>query len=65
MSEEFLRERLFKPFETTKADGMGIGVFEMREYIHALGGDVQVESTEMTGTRFRISLPLHIASLEK
>jgi signal transduction histidine kinase len=38
MSEEFIRERLFKPFETTKSAGMGIGVFESREYIQELGG---------------------------
>ena len=33
MSEEFIRERLFKPFDSTKSAGMGIGVFESREYI--------------------------------
>jgi signal transduction histidine kinase len=38
MSEEFIRERLFKPFESTKSAGMGIGVFESREYINELGG---------------------------
>lgn len=59
MSEEFIRQRLFKPFETTKSAGMGIGVFETRDYIHALGGEVQVDSTEAVGTRFRIKLPLH------
>ena len=37
MSEEFIRERLFKPFETTKSAGMGIGVFESREYITGTG----------------------------
>ncbi len=37
MSEEFIRERLFKPFESTKSAGMGIGVFESREYIQRTG----------------------------
>lgn len=62
MSEEFIAQRLFKPFETTKSAGMGIGVFESREYILALGGELQVESTESVGTRFRIKLPLQATS---
>jgi putative PEP-CTERM system histidine kinase len=59
MSEEFIRERLFKPFETTKSAGMGIGVFESREYIHELGGRLEVESRLGGGTTFRMVLPLH------
>ena len=38
MSEKFIREKLFKPFESTKSAGMGIGVFESREYVSELGG---------------------------
>jgi putative PEP-CTERM system histidine kinase len=59
MSEEFIRERLFKPFESTKSAGMGIGVFETREYIHALGGTVEVSSRPSFGTTFTLTLPLH------
>jgi signal transduction histidine kinase len=59
MSEDFIRERLFRPFESTKAAGMGIGVFESREYIHELGGSLDVSSTPGKGTTFRIVLPLH------
>ncbi len=59
MSEEFIRERLFKPFDSTKSAGMGIGVFESREYIHELGGNLEVSSTPGTGTIFRVMLPLH------
>lgn len=59
MSEEFIRERLFKPFESTKSAGMGIGVFESREYIHELGGRIEVASHLTTGTTFRIILPLY------
>jgi putative PEP-CTERM system histidine kinase len=59
MSEEFMRERLFKPFESTKAAGMGIGVFETREYVQELGGTVEVSSQPSVGTTFRITLPLH------
>ena len=57
MSEAFLRERLARPFETTKTSGMGIGVFETRQYIRELGGDVRFESEEGTGTRVSIDLP--------
>ena len=59
MSEEFIRERLFKPFETTKSAGMGIGVFESREYITELGGKLEVASAPGEGTIFNVILPLH------
>lgn len=58
MSEEFIRERLFKPFESTKSAGMGIGVFESREYITELGGTLEVFSTPALGTTFTVILPL-------
>ncbi|PWF47667.1 XrtA/PEP-CTERM system histidine kinase PrsK [Massilia glaciei] len=59
MSAGFMREGLFKPFVTTKTAGMGIGVFESREYIRELGGELQVASAESEGTTFRVILPLH------
>jgi putative PEP-CTERM system histidine kinase len=58
MSEEFIRERLFKPFETTKAAGMGIGVFESQEYIQELGGMLEVTSEPSRGSTFKIILPV-------
>jgi putative PEP-CTERM system histidine kinase len=59
MDEEFVRTRLFKPFDTTKGlTGMGIGAYESREYIRAMGGDVAVRSEPGKGTLFSISLPL-------
>jgi len=57
MSEEFIRERLFKPFETTKNLGMGIGVYESSQYIAQLGGQLLVDSTPNVGTRVRVLLP--------
>ncbi|WP_323142298.1 XrtA/PEP-CTERM system histidine kinase PrsK [Massilia phyllosphaerae] len=57
MSEEFIRERLFKPFDSTKSAGMGIGVFESREYITELGGALEVSSRPSLGTTFRVVLP--------
>jgi putative PEP-CTERM system histidine kinase len=59
MSEEFMRARLFKPFETTKSAGMGVGVFESREYIQELGGQLAVTSSEGLGTTFTMTLPLN------
>ena len=58
MSEEFIRERLFKPFESTKTAGMGIGVFESREYMREIGGRLGVISVPGKGTTFRVTLPL-------
>jgi putative PEP-CTERM system histidine kinase len=59
MSEQFIRDRLFKPFASTKADGMGIGMFESRAYIQELGGQLEVRSAPGQGTTFLIRLPLY------
>lgn len=58
MDEEFIRTRLFQPFDSTKGAGMGIGAYECRETLRALGGAIEVDSTPGRGTRFRLSLPL-------
>lgn len=59
MDEEFIKTRLFRPFDSTKGlTGMGIGAYECREVVVALGGQVVVESTPAVGTTFRILLPL-------
>ncbi|GAA4404685.1 XrtA/PEP-CTERM system histidine kinase PrsK [Quisquiliibacterium transsilvanicum] len=62
MSERFIREQLFKPFESTKDHGMGIGAFESRDYVRELGGSLEVESSEGAGSLFRIRLPLALAT---
>lgn len=59
MAEDFIKDRLFRPFDTTKSgQGMGIGVFQTKEYIRNLGGDVKVQSTENVGTTFSITMPI-------
>jgi len=58
MDGAFMRERLFRPFTSTKGTGMGIGAYECREYIQELGGKVMVDSVLGQGTRFTIQLPL-------
>lgn len=57
MSAQFVRERLFRPFESSKHSGMGIGVYEAQQYVHQLGGSMRVESEEGRGTRVIITLP--------
>jgi len=61
MSEEFLRERLFKPFQSTKANGMGIGAYESFRYIQDLGGRIEVNSELGRGSLFRLVFPLQTA----
>jgi putative PEP-CTERM system histidine kinase len=59
MSREFIQERLFRPFDTTKGSkGMGIGAYQVREYVQSLGGRVDVASEEGKGTRFTLRIPL-------
>jgi putative PEP-CTERM system histidine kinase len=59
MDEAFIRERLFKPFDSTKGTkGMGIGAYQVREYARAMGGQVHVHSEPGHGSRFEILMPL-------
>jgi len=58
MDAAFVRDRLFRPFDTTKGDtGMGIGAYECREFVHSLDGELQIESEPGKGTSVRIILP--------
>ena len=58
MSPEFVRNRLFKPFVSSKQGGFGIGAFEARELVRAMRGRLEVDSREGLGSRFTIRLPL-------
>jgi putative PEP-CTERM system histidine kinase len=63
MTPEFIRDRLFRPFQTTKETGMGVGVYESSQYVTGLGGQILIDSTPDVGTRVRVVLPLgHDAS---
>lgn len=58
MSEDFIKNNLFKPFKTTKGSkGMGIGVYEAREIILAIGGQIKVKSEVDSGTCFKLTIP--------
>ncbi len=58
MTQEFIATRLFKPFHTTKASGMGIGAYESFQYIQELGGRIEVDSEVDRGTVITMWLPL-------
>lgn len=59
MTDEFIRTKLFQPFESTKAGkGMGVGVYQAREYIESLGGCIDVESTVGQGSKFSLTIPV-------
>lgn len=64
MSDEFIRDRLFKPFQSTKTNGMGIGAYESSQYIHELGGKITVVSELQQGTQVTLLIPLFHASVE-
>lgn len=58
MATAFVQERLFRPFQTTKSAGMGIGAYESFQYVQELGGRVSVDSEEGRGTVITVLLPL-------
>ena len=58
MDADFIRNRLFQPFASTKQDGFGVGAFEAKSLIAAMGGRLTVDSRPGHGTRFIIALPL-------
>ncbi|MCP4432976.1 MAG: PEP-CTERM system histidine kinase PrsK [Gammaproteobacteria bacterium] len=61
MSQEFIAERLFRPFDSTKGvSGMGMGVFQSREYFRSINGDLKVVSKENAGSCFTIQLPVEL-----
>ena len=58
MDAEFIRHRLFKPFDTTKGNaGMGIGMYESREFVQQLGGDIHVKSMVGKGSTISLHIP--------
>jgi signal transduction histidine kinase len=62
MSADFIRSRLFQPFASTKDGGFGVGAFEARALVAAMGGRLEVRSREGEGTCFTVFLPLAATS---
>lgn len=58
MSKEFIETRLFKPFQTTKKKGLGVGLYQCKTIIEAHSGKLKVDSMEGKGTDFFVYLPV-------
>lgn len=57
MTERFIAENLFQAFRTTKAKGIGIGLYQCRHIVEAHGGTIEVSSTPGQGSAFTVRLP--------
>jgi len=58
MSEAFVKERLFRLFDTTKSNaGMGIGMYDAKCFVEDIDGDIAVESTPHKGSKITLSIP--------
>jgi putative PEP-CTERM system histidine kinase len=60
MNAEFIQRSLFRPFQTTKKQGIGIGMFQCKMIVEAHRGKIEVQSEVAKGTTFRIFLPVPI-----
>ena len=57
MSGEFIENHLFRPFQTTKKKGLGIGLYQCKTIVEAHSGKLKVNSEEGKGTDFYMYLP--------
>ena len=57
MTQEFIRHKLFHPFQTTKPRGLGIGLYQCRQIVQTFGGTITAESQEGKGTRMMVRVP--------
>jgi signal transduction histidine kinase len=51
-------DRIFAPFHTTKAAGLGVGLPMVKRTVERLGGRIDVSSRLGAGTTFRLTLPM-------
>ena len=66
MDADFIENRLFRPFDTTKGNaGMGVGMYESREFIQQLGGNIRVESEVGKGTAVELQIPEYVQQSEQ
>jgi putative PEP-CTERM system histidine kinase len=64
MDSEFVREKLFRPFSSTRSTGFGIGAYQIREYVRSMGGHLEVRTAPGMGTTMQVLLPLVISDHE-
>jgi len=57
MAPEFIERSLFRPFQTTKKNGLGIGMFQSKMIVEIHGGRISVASQPGAGTTFQVFLP--------
>ncbi|MDT0593483.1 XrtA/PEP-CTERM system histidine kinase PrsK [Glaciecola petra] len=58
MTQSFINEKLFVPFETTKGNaGMGIGAYDAKTYMESIGGSLSVTSIVGEGSQFTLNIP--------
>jgi putative PEP-CTERM system histidine kinase len=57
ISDDFIRTRLFTPFQTTKKNGLGIGLYQCKQIVENHQGRIAVTSSEGKGTTFTVWLP--------
>lgn len=65
MTQQFIRDELFRPFVSSKPSGFGIGAFEARQLAVAMGGYINVDSQPGRGSRFRVTLAAATPMLEQ
>ena len=64
MSPKFISDELFRPLRTTKMSGFGIGAYQAKEVMRALGGSIDVRSKVGEGTTVALSLPAAVSDKE-
>jgi len=57
ITDDFIKNHLFKPFRTTKEKGLGIGLYQCKQIVEAHGGNIKAESVPGEGTVFTVRLP--------
>lgn len=58
MNQEFIARKLFRPFTSTKKKGLGIGMYQSKEIVCQMGGEISVESEPGNGTCFEVTIPV-------
>jgi signal transduction histidine kinase len=58
MDLEFVRQKLFRPFISTRPTGFGIGAYQIREHVRSMGGHLEVRTAPGKGTTMQVILPL-------